>query len=367
VEQEEVGDAAQPRERVLVLVGDRLVGDVAARHHQRDADVGEQQVMQRRVREHHAELGRPRGDRRRHLQVEAPDDDRPRGRAQLRRPVDRAHHQRERPVLAVLARAQARDHLLVVRPAREVESADALDRDDRAVEQRAGGDLDARRDARAARRAGVRLRVEAPVGRVVVLGLAGRAHREARHRGRRPVVGHAGDDREARPAVGAVDERVAVAAVGGVEELGEAGVAGRGVGSDRGVGAPADARADAEPRLARVGDRLAGHRFDRRERRRVAVQPREEVVDRLALDLDEHAERVVEDEAREVELGRQPVHERAEADALHNSGHTRTDPHISSTSVWYAAAWASWMRGMCSERTTITWSASDSAAIRPPS
>ena len=53
----DVGDAGQPLERVVVLVRDRLVGDVAAGHHQRLADVGEQQVVQRAVGEHHAELG----------------------------------------------------------------------------------------------------------------------------------------------------------------------------------------------------------------------------------------------------------------------------------------------------------------------
>ena len=46
----------QPLERVVVVVGDRLVGDVAARHHERRAGVGEQQVVQRRVGQHHAEL-----------------------------------------------------------------------------------------------------------------------------------------------------------------------------------------------------------------------------------------------------------------------------------------------------------------------
>ena len=39
----------------------------------------------------------------------------------------------------------------------------------------------------------------------------------------------------------------------------------------------------------------------------------------------------------------------------------------SSRSTWYALACASWIRGMCSEATTITWSASCSAAMRPPS
>ncbi len=45
------------------------------------------------------------------------------------------------------------------------------------------------------------------------------AHLEARHRGRRPVVGHRAGYGEARPAVGAVGERVAVAPVRWVEDL----------------------------------------------------------------------------------------------------------------------------------------------------
>ena len=81
--------------------------------------------------------------------------------------------------------------------------------------------------------AGVGLRVEAPIARIVVLGAAALAHREPRHRRQRPVVGDAPHDREARPAVGAVDERIAVAAIAGVEKLGEAVGAGRRVGRDR--------------------------------------------------------------------------------------------------------------------------------------
>ncbi len=71
VEQEQVGDRAQSLERVLVGERDRIVGDVPARHHQRvDAVAGEprqiveQQVVQRRRGEHHAELGQAGGDRR---------------------------------------------------------------------------------------------------------------------------------------------------------------------------------------------------------------------------------------------------------------------------------------------------------------
>src|SRR5918911_730775 len=39
----------------------------------------------------------------------------------------------------------------------------------------------------------------------------------------------------------------------------------------------------------------------------------------------------------------------------------------SSRRAWYALAWAPWIRGMCSDRVTTTWSASRSDATRPPS
>ena len=127
---------------------------------------------------------------------------------------------------------------------------------------------------------------------------------------------------------------------------------------------------DAEAALARRRDVARPHRLDRRQRRRLLGQPAQEAVDRAlaALDLDEHAALVVEDEAREVELGREAVHERAEAHALDRALDPGADaPHpTSSCSTWYALAWASWIRGMCSERVTITWSASSSAATRPP-
>ncbi len=87
VRQEQVGDPGQPLARVLVAMRDRLVGHVAAGHHQRLADVGQQQVVQRAVREHHPELGGPRGDRRRHPRPGAPrrDHDRPLAPGQQRR------------------------------------------------------------------------------------------------------------------------------------------------------------------------------------------------------------------------------------------------------------------------------------------
>ena len=72
VQEEEVGDVGEPRARVVVLVGDRLVGDVAAGHHERLPNVIHQQVVERRVRQHHAELRRAGRHRRRHARARAP-------------------------------------------------------------------------------------------------------------------------------------------------------------------------------------------------------------------------------------------------------------------------------------------------------
>ena len=125
-------------------VRDRLVGDVAAGHHQRPAGVGEQQVVQRGVGEHHAKLGRARRDARRRGRIGPArgEHDRPLGRgeqlalglAQRHQPLrlrDVGGHQRERLVLPVLARPQRGHRRLVVGAAGEVVAADALDREDR--------------------------------------------------------------------------------------------------------------------------------------------------------------------------------------------------------------------------------------------
>ncbi len=70
--------------------------------------------------------------------------------------------------------------------------------------------------------AGHRLGMEAAVERVLVFGGTVRAERETRHGGVGPVVGDVTDDGETRAAVGAVDERVAIAPIGRVEQLAQA-------------------------------------------------------------------------------------------------------------------------------------------------
>ena len=60
VGEQAVDQRAQPGRGVVVVVGDRLVAEVAARHHERSADAGQQQVVERRVRQEHAEVGQAR-------------------------------------------------------------------------------------------------------------------------------------------------------------------------------------------------------------------------------------------------------------------------------------------------------------------
>ena len=220
--------------------------------------------------------------------------------------------------------------------------------------------------------AGVRLRVKAAVARVLVLAPARRAHREGRHRRIRPVVRDVTHDREARPAVRAVRERVAKAAVRGVEQLGEAVRARGGVRRDRRLRlAAARALADREAQLPGLRQRLRDHALHLRERRGLRRHAHEEAVDRLGrrLHLHDHPARVVEHVPGDSQLTGQPVHVRPEPHPLHRALDAGADAAhaTSSRSTWYALACASWMRGMCSERVTTTWSASRSAATRPPS
>ena len=65
VRQERVCDVPEPLAGLAVLESDRLVGAVAARHDERAAQVGHEQVVQRCVREHYAATASPARPRRR--------------------------------------------------------------------------------------------------------------------------------------------------------------------------------------------------------------------------------------------------------------------------------------------------------------
>src|SRR6266567_9641321 len=115
-----------------------------------------------------------------------------------------------------------------------MKSTDAFDRHHLAIDQPvdASGDRIVRDDRisvstdepdmRTAVPAGVGLGVEAAIQRVVVLPLAGMAHREGSHRGLRSVVRDAARDGEPRAAIGAVQKWIAIAAIAWVKQFAEA-------------------------------------------------------------------------------------------------------------------------------------------------
>jgi hypothetical protein len=86
--------------------------------------------------------------------------------------------------------------------------------------------------------AGIWLGMEPPRGRIPMLRLACRAHREGPHGRPAAVVGQRVDDREPRAAVGAVDEGAAMPSIGGIAQLGKACPAGGDVGWHDGPSRP---------------------------------------------------------------------------------------------------------------------------------
>ncbi len=285
--EEPVREAGEPREGVRVVGGQRLVREVAGGEDQRSADRLEQQVVERRVGQEDAQAPVPvrDGRRQRGLTVAPPLEQDDRASRSLEEPAlqrpdaaqrpgggDVPDHDRERLGPAALAIPQPAHRGVVGRVAGQVVAAEALDRDHGPVEQarhrgrqRVIALCDGRRRAggppgepRAAGGACHGLGVEPAVGRVAVLGIAGVAQRERAHRRLGPVVGELVDDRGARPAVGAVGERVAVAPVRRVEQLAQAVVAGGDVGREQAVGrrgghALVDRERDGQVRWPRPG------------------------------------------------------------------------------------------------------------------
>ena len=249
--------------------------------------------------------------------------------------VNVTHHDGERLRRAALAVPQLGHGRRITRVAHQLVAAEPLQRDDPAP----GDGLDRRtqrflaaqfvpRQARTADGAGHGFGVEAPVAGVGVLGRAVGAEREAPHRRTDPVVRKVLDDGGARPAVGAVDERVAVAPVAGVAHLAQAGVADRRV------------RRDLARCRARVAGRAVPHAealLERRlpcttgqvdpaypgENRNVGPQTRRELLDDVgrSRDLALHVPVHIGHPAVQAEGGRRAVHEGPEADSLDDPVH----------------------------------------------
>ncbi len=276
VHEEQVGDTGQTVQRLGPVDADWLVGAVAAGRDHREAGLGQQEVVQRRIGQHGPDARVARRSRLSQISgALADENDRTfaggqQGRLRLRHlcrftdRIERPEHHCKRLLLAVLSVAQALHGGFFACIHHQVEAAKALDRDDLAFGERAWRPPAAHRRAPPALRlhipqrqlwpadrAGVWLGVEAPVGRVLVFRLAVGAHDEMAHGRARPVVGQVFDDRIARAAVRAVGEGIAVAAVGRVADLRQAFLAGREVGQHRSAaGAGEAALANAEQRFA---------------------------------------------------------------------------------------------------------------------
>ena len=155
------------------------------------------------------------------------------------------------------------------------------------------------------------------------------AHREAGHRGRRPVVGEPGRDRVARAAVGTGDERVPVAAVGRVAQVGQAVVADGHVGGDERASGRLLRLADDEARVLVGRDVLGGDGGHQGEGRGVVAESSHERFDvrGVPLDLGDDALAGVPHRARQVERPGQRVDMRPEPDALHHAARDDAASH----------------------------------------
>ena len=348
VQHERVRDVAQPLAGRRVVVAQGLAGRVAGRGHQGLAD---EQFVQRRIRQHHADIAQLGGDRRGEAGAGAKrrDDDRAGRRGQQRQlgvvdggqspgGVDVGDHHREGLGRTMLAAAQLGDGGLVRGIAHQMETADALHRQDGAVVEQSPGADDRRahesggtlRDGgpaallqpqpRTAVETADRLRVMTPVARVRVLCGARRTHGELPHRGVRTVVGDVLDDGQPRPAVDARDEGVTEAPVARIVHLRQA-LRTRGhVRRQQRAGAvDPPRRENAETGFAIPDGQVALHvRQDAGQRRGVVKHLRDEGVDlrRLPLDLDEHFAIVVAAEPADAMPGGDGGDVRAEPHAL---------------------------------------------------
>ena len=185
-------------------------------------------------------------------------------------------------------------------------------------------------EPRPAHRAGIRLRMEAAVERVVILGPARRAHHEAAHRGVRPVVGHRVDDAEPRTAVRAVGEGIAIAPIGRVANLGQAIVAGCDVGHhQRASRRPSSSLSRmVKPRYGTASSHTGSRLWTTARGGQSRSEPQEAGLEGRprAFELREHALRGVGHPPVEGELGGEAVDEGPETDPLHRATHDHPQP-----------------------------------------
>ncbi len=311
--------------------------------------------MQRCVGEHDAEVGVPGSDgrgeaaclsrdkddrrlgRREHPQFQLCDLCDPPGGGRVR------DHHRQGLLFAVFSLAQPPNRRVAGGVHQQMEPSESLDRHDLSstdpldrcgdrlvpfAEERPGAVQQP--ELRPAIRAGVGLGMEPAVAGIVVFGPAPGTLRKTPHGGVRAVIREPLNDAETRAAVRAVGERIAIAAVGGIQEFREALRAGRDVRKDeRADHSAGRALQDLEAGVTGRVDERGFEALDERAGGEFGLEPGEEGSECVlcALNVDRDALRGVPDVTVEPELGSQTIDERAESDPLHSSAHGNMCPH----------------------------------------
>ncbi|MBT9141339.1 MAG: hypothetical protein DDT30_01931 [Dehalococcoidia bacterium] len=265
VQQKVIRDVSQPPLGFIVVPGDGLFAQVAAGHDQRQAHLPQEQMMQRGIREHDAQIFDARGYLICNFQfanfswrITPPPNEHNGALGRLQKCLllrgDDAmpfcflqgrHHNGEWLARSPFSVSQEIDRLWIGRIAGEKESTQTLDGHDPALFQETGsGDNGViayhwiapvihEGQMGPASRAGIRLGMKAAVEGVIILPLALGAHPEVAHGRLGTVIRDVCDDGKAGAAVSAVGEGVAIAPIPRRKDLVDAIRAGGNVGRDQ--------------------------------------------------------------------------------------------------------------------------------------
>ena len=200
-----------------------------------------------------------------------------------------------------------------------------------------------------AHRAAIGLGVVAAAADVPVLGGAVGTHDKPGHGGGRTVVGQAADDGKPWPAVGAVEEGIAVPPALRVLHFFQAGSAGGQVGGNQGGSLSPRTGPDGKARLPGGGYLLGADRLHHRQGRRGGAQSCFKCIQRFggALQLQFQTGGGIAGPAAEAKTGGQPVDVRPEPHPLDDAFDLKAAPG-------HASAWSA------SRTLAATWAASSS-------
>lgn len=240
--------------------------------------------------------------------------------------IRRTDHHGERLLIAMLPTPQTPHSRIFTGIAQQLISAEPLDRDDPSISDRSGDLLGIMTDPWPTARAGNCFGVEATARRIGIVCCAGRAHREASHRGGTAVIGQPLGDGVARAAMGAIDERIEMEAARRIKQLAQTLRTGRGIGGDPGRDLALLTDADVELVAFGDADRLHGNLVYPSQWRFFQRQRIDKIGGAVALDLDHHATGIIGNEAAEPIARGEAVDVGTKAHALHGAAHMQAQP-----------------------------------------